>query len=74
VGSVEALGLDETLFFREGPRHLKQWCTSVVDVGGPDRRGKLMAGPRDSGPPFVRVQRPACWDGGHHDEAEATHP
>ena len=30
VGAVDALGLDETLFFRKGPRHLKQWCTSVV--------------------------------------------
>jgi hypothetical protein len=42
VGAVEALGLDETLFFRKGPRHLQQWCTSVVDVGGDDRPGKLV--------------------------------
>ncbi len=32
VGAVDALGLDETLFVREGPRHLKRWCTSIVDV------------------------------------------
>lgn len=42
VGSVDALGLDETLFFRKGPRHLKQWATSVVDVGGPDNQAKLV--------------------------------
>ncbi|MFN8103935.1 MAG: transposase [Acidimicrobiia bacterium] len=33
VGQVDAVGLDETLFLRQGPRHHKQWCTSVVDVG-----------------------------------------
>jgi transposase len=42
VGRVDALGLDETLFFRKGPRHVKQWCTSIVDVGGPGRRAKLI--------------------------------
>lgn len=42
VGVVDALGLDETLFFRKGERHLKQWCTSVVDVGGPGRDTKLI--------------------------------
>ncbi|MGH8895274.1 MAG: ISL3 family transposase [Actinomycetes bacterium] len=42
VGAVDALGLDETLFFRKGPRHLKQWCTSVVDAGGPERAAKLI--------------------------------
>jgi hypothetical protein len=42
VGAVDALGLDETLFFRKGPRHLKQWCTSVVDAEGPDRAAKLI--------------------------------
>jgi transposase len=33
VGEVEALGLDETLFCREGPWRRQQWCTSIVDVG-----------------------------------------
>lgn len=42
VGQVDALGLDETLFFRQGDRHIKQWCTSVVDVGGAGRRAKLV--------------------------------
>ncbi len=42
VGSVDALGLDETLFFRLGPKHLQQWCTSVVDVGRPGQPGRLI--------------------------------
>ena len=39
---VEALGLDETLFVKRGPRHLKAWATSLVDVGGPGREPKLI--------------------------------
>lgn len=42
VGHVDALGLDETLFFRKGERHHKQWCTSIVDVGGAGRQAKLI--------------------------------
>lgn len=42
VGQVDALGLDETLFVRVGARHLKQWCTSIVDVGGPGQRARLI--------------------------------
>jgi transposase len=42
VGDVDALGLDETLFFRKGPRHHKQWCTSVVDVGCPGQPSRLV--------------------------------
>ena len=34
VGSVEALGLDETLFGREGRWRTRRWCTSIVDVTG----------------------------------------
>ena len=34
VGKVEAVGVDETLFRRRGRFRTKQWCTSVVDVGG----------------------------------------
>ena len=33
VGRVEAVGVDETLFWRQGQFRTKQWCTSVVDVG-----------------------------------------
>ena len=33
VGTVEALGLDETLFVRLGRFRTQQWCSSIVDVG-----------------------------------------
>ena len=33
-GAVEAVGVDETLFWRKGRWRKKQWCRSVVDVGG----------------------------------------
>jgi transposase len=33
IGAVQALGLDETLFYRSGPFHTKNWYTSIVDVG-----------------------------------------
>lgn len=32
VGTVEAVGLDETLFVRRGERRIKSWATSIVDV------------------------------------------
>ena len=34
VGTVGAVGVDETLFWRQGRWRTKVWCTSVVDVGG----------------------------------------
>ena len=34
VGSVEALGLDETLFGREGRWRTRRWCSSNLDVCG----------------------------------------
>ena len=33
-GVVEAVGVDETLFWRKGRWKTKQWCMSVVGVGG----------------------------------------
>ena len=38
IGEPTALGLDETLFVRVGPRHRQQWSTSIVDV----RAGRLL--------------------------------
>jgi len=38
IGEPSALGLDETLFVRIGPRHRQAWSTSIVDV----RAGKLL--------------------------------
>ena len=34
VGTIQAVGVDETLFWRQGRWRTKVWCTSVVDVGG----------------------------------------
>jgi len=31
-GYVNALGLDETLFYRKGPYHNQNWCTTIVDT------------------------------------------
>ncbi len=31
-GAVEALGLDETPFGRQGPWRTRRWCTSIVDA------------------------------------------
>lgn len=33
IGTVTALGLDETLFVKRGKWRIKQWSTSIVDVG-----------------------------------------
>jgi transposase len=38
IGAPTALGLDETLFVRVGPRRRQSWSTSVVDV----RAGRLL--------------------------------
>jgi len=38
IGAPTALGLDETLFVRVGPRRHQAWSTSIVDV----RAGKLL--------------------------------
>src|SRR5690606_28174748 len=38
IGSVTALGMDETLFARIGPWRRQQWSTSIVDVN----RGVLL--------------------------------
>jgi transposase len=35
IGEVTALGLDETLFVREGPWNQRSWVTSIVDVTQP---------------------------------------
>jgi hypothetical protein len=32
IGVTNAVGLDETLFVREGPRRRQRWSTSIVDV------------------------------------------
>jgi hypothetical protein len=37
IGTVTALGLDETLFMRKGRWRTRNWCTSIVDVSRPSQ-------------------------------------
>ena len=72
IGDVTALGLDETLFCRRGPRHRQEWPTSIVDVS-PGRRAQLLdvlasrsaAGPRRGSRPARNAgatrSATACW-------------
>lgn len=60
IGTVEALGLDETLFCRQGPRRHQAWCTSIVDV----RTGTLLdvvSGRDGTGPTAWLAARPPKW-------------
>ena len=63
VGSVEALGLDETLFGREGRWRTRRWCTSIVDVCG----GQLLdvvAGRDAEAPIRWLLKQPQGWRDG----------
>lgn len=46
VGTVDALGLDETLFVRTGRYRTQSWCTSITDVtpGRPARLVEVIEG------------------------------
>jgi len=52
IGTVTALGLDETLFVHEGPWRRQRWCTSIVDV----RAGRLL-----DIVPGRRAAEPCAW-------------
>lgn len=60
-GTVLALGLDETLFCRRGPRHRKEFCTSIVDVGADDPQLLDVVPGRDAKAPtaWLLARRPA---------------
>ena len=60
VGAVEALGLDETLFARQGRWRTRRWCTSIVDV----QRGQLLdivPGRDAEAPTAWLLNQPAAW-------------
>ena len=62
IGSPTALGLDETLFMREGPRRHQRWSTSIVDV----EAGVLLdvvPGRDSAGPCRWLAARPDAWRG-----------
>ena len=63
IGDVDALGLDETLFCRRGPRHRQEWCTSIVDVSA-GRSAQLLdvvAGRSAAGPSAWLEARSDQW-------------
>jgi transposase len=60
---VTALGLDETLFARQGRWRTQAWCTSIVDVGAV-RGAQLLdvvAGRNATGPSDWLEDRPPQW-------------
>ena len=60
VGAVRALGLDETLFGRQGRWRRRDWCTSIVDV----QRGQLLdivPGRDAEGPTRWLLDQPPSW-------------
>ncbi|GAC1386994.1 MAG: ISL3 family transposase [Acidimicrobiales bacterium] len=60
LGSPVALGLDETLFCRVGPRHRQVWSTSVVDVGA-GRLLDVVLGRNSAGPCAWLAARDEQW-------------
>lgn len=62
-GTVDALGLDETLFARDGPFRRQRWSTQIVDV----RRGQLLdvvTGRDAAGPCAWLAARSDTWRAG----------
>ena len=63
ISQVEALGLDETLFWRRGRFRAKTWGTSIVDAG----RGQLLdivRGRSAQAPTRWLLRRPRNWRAG----------
>jgi len=56
VGIVEALGLEETLFLRQGPWRRRMWITAAVDIRNSEQK---MTGLLQAGDPRGEVQ--AAW-------------
>ena len=63
MGTVTALGLDETLFCRRGRWRTQQWCTSIVDVTarGGAQLLDVVEGRDASGPSAWLEDRPDEW-------------
>lgn len=63
ISDVGALGLDETLFCRQGRWRSQRWCTSIVDVS-PGHRAQLLdvvPGRSAAGPSQWLLRRPTAW-------------
>ena len=63
IGEVTALGLDETLFWRQGPWRTQHWATSIVDVAAPGgaRLLDMVAGRDAKGASDWLEARPEPW-------------
>ena len=62
IGPVDALGLDETLFCRQGRWRRQQWCTSIVDVSqGHTQLLDVVPGRSAAGPSRWLEARPGEW-------------
>ena len=61
VGTVTALGLDETLFCRIGQFKEKSWCTSIVGVNTPSQLLDLVEGRTAAGATAWIEARPDPW-------------
>ena len=62
IGEVDALGLDETLFCRQGRWRTQQWCTSIVDVSaGHTQLLDVVPGRSAAGPSGWLEARPGEW-------------
>jgi transposase len=60
IGTVTALGLDETLFVRQGPWRRQLWSTSIVDVPA-GRLLDIVAGRSTAGPCAWLAERGQDW-------------
>lgn len=61
IATVTALGLDETLFARTGPRRTQGWCTSIVDVTRPAQLLDVVPGRSAAGASAWLESQPAAW-------------
>ena len=61
IGEVTALGLDETLFVREGPWNQRSWVTSIVDVTQPAQLLDIVEGRTAKAPSEWLEDRSQPW-------------
>ncbi len=61
IGSVTALGLDETLFVRTGAFKARSWVTSIVDVTSPAQLLDVVEGRTAKAPPTWIDARTQAW-------------
>jgi transposase len=61
IGTVTAIGLDETLFVRTGAFRRRSWVTSIVDVSRPARLLDVVAGRSAKAPSAWLDAQPKAW-------------